>query len=87
MIKSTIRVRLKRVDGSLLRLLGLMGRRGFEVASMVARRTDDGRWIDVTVELESDRPVDVLGRQIGKLFDVVTVQVEPAPAPEPVRTA
>lgn len=80
----TIRIRIKRAEGSLIRVLGLIFRRGFEVAQLTAGRTEDGRWIDVTAVVESDRPADVLCRQIEKLFDVVHVQlVVPAPVGAP----
>ena len=73
-MRNTIRVRLKRAEGSLLRTLGLVNRRSFEVVGVAARLTDDERWLDAELTLESDRSIDVLCRQIDKLFDVVRVE-------------
>jgi acetolactate synthase II small subunit len=84
----TVRVRLKRQEGSLLRTLGVVFRRGFEVVELSARVEPEGRWIDMTMRVESDRPIEPLCRQIEKLFDVVSVQrVAPEPAAEPAPVA
>ncbi len=66
-------------DTALLRLLGVVRRRGFCVRSVEANVDGTGR-MNVSLALESDRPVDVLIRQIGRLIGVEDVRVEPAVA-------
>lgn len=85
---TTYHVRLKRSEGALLRMLGLVGRRGFEATELRSLATGCGRWLDVTMTLVGERPRDVLARQIDRLFDVERVAfadpseeaAEPAPA-------
>jgi acetolactate synthase regulatory subunit len=65
-------VRLRRTEGALLRLLGLVQRRGFEIADIATAPAEAGVW-RVRLELESVRDPGPLARQIEKLYDVVAV--------------
>jgi acetolactate synthase regulatory subunit len=78
-------VRMSSVEGALIRLLGLAGRRGFDIAKVDARRTDGGRWYEITLELGGTRCAHTLSRQIAKLYDVDKVEIvtEPHAAPHP----
>ncbi|MGM0577709.1 MAG: ACT domain-containing protein [Myxococcota bacterium] len=70
---TTYNVRLKRAEGALVRMLGLVGRRGFEPVDLNAAATACGRWIDVHLTVQGERPSDLLARQIERLFDVEQV--------------
>lgn len=71
-------VKMQFVEGALIRLLGLAGRRGFDIARVEARRTDGGKVYEVMMELAGPRCVLTLQRQIAKLYDVQTVEIVPA---------
>lgn len=56
-------------DGALVRVLGLIERRGFKLGAM--RSAPSPRGLDVFLQLPSDgRPGDVLLRQVQRLHDV-----------------
>jgi acetolactate synthase regulatory subunit len=82
-MSSTLRVRIRRAEGSLLRLLGQIGRRGYEVVAVAARLEADRKTFAVDVELEpfvpmapgKPRPVEVLPALVAKLVDVVSVEL------------
>lgn len=68
----TLRMNLHKVEGALIRLLGLIERRGFAVTSMNA--CTDEHQVEVTVDIFSTgRSVETLTRQIQKLYDVRSV--------------
>ena len=67
---------LRRSDRVLERVLGLMGRRGYDVTALQARPASDGTSLDVAVTIVSDRPVEILTRQLAKLPDVIRVESE-----------
>jgi acetolactate synthase small subunit len=68
----TLRMNLHKVEGALVRLLGLIERRGFAVTSMNA--CTDEHHVEVTVDVHSaGRSVETLTRQIQKLYDVRSV--------------
>ena len=69
---ATLRIRLKRAEGSLVRLLGLVGRRGFETEGISARSLE--KHMDVVLTVRGARSVEVLTRQILKLEDVERVE-------------
>ena len=82
----TLNLTIEKVDGAIIRTLGLIERRGFSVTSIDAREDETAHEMEMTIGLSgSDRPVDTLARQIAKLFDVRSVnlvtQREPAVAP------
>lgn len=79
-MRTRILVTLKPVDGALVRVLALAERRGFSIRDLTTRL--DGGFIDLELEVASDRSVDNLCRQLAKLHDVERVTPPPAPSPE-----
>lgn len=73
----TLSIRLRRAERSLERLVGLMGRRGHELESLQLVPAAGGDGFDVRVKLTSERSPDVLARQIARLYDVVSVSLDP----------
>lgn len=85
----SLQVRLKKSEGSLVRLLGVVTRRGYEVLAVNAELASDGKVFDVRLRfgpIYADgkpgyRPPDVLVRMIAKLYDVEKVELlERAPS-------
>lgn len=81
----TIHCEIDRADGSLQRLIGLIERRGFDIASLDMGVTGAGegiganshRRIAVGVSPRDDgRCVQILGRQIDRLYGVRRVEAE-----------
>lgn len=65
---------LKRTEGALVRLLGTVQRRGFEVAAIHTYPHAEPELWRVELELsEGDRDVSLLERQLEKLYDVVAL--------------
>ena len=62
------------VQGVLVRVLGLVERRGYQPVSVAAERHGTHMTINLTVE--SSRPVEQLARQLRKLHDVNLLVVE-----------
>lgn len=70
-MSNTIHIQIDRTDGSLLRLIGLVERRGFEIHSMNMNEAGDWRTLALTVaSRDGTRCIDNLGRQIDRLFGV-----------------
>jgi acetolactate synthase small subunit len=70
----TLRMKIYKVEGALIRLLGLIERRGFAVTSMNAHADESAQHVEVTVHVHSaGRSVETLARQIQKLYDVRSV--------------
>ena len=68
----TLQMNVHKVEGALVRLLGLIERRGFAVTSMNAMTEE--HHVEVTVSVHSaGRSVETLTRQIQKLYDVRSV--------------
>ncbi|MBB5209280.1 ACT domain-containing protein [Chiayiivirga flava] len=55
-------------EGALVRVLGLIERRGFRLGAI--RSEPSPRGLDVFLQLPADRPGDVLLRQVQRLHDV-----------------
>lgn len=73
-MKHTLHIRLRPGEGAVLRTLGMVERRGFLLDSMsVGEATAEDRPMAITVT--SDRPVELLGRQLERLHDVLAVEV------------
>ena len=92
----TLLVKVKKTEGSILRLLGQIGRRGYDILGVTATLTADGKSFDVTVDFEpimpappapqQPRPADVLPALVAKLVDVQHVELRSA-RPEPAKPA
>lgn len=91
----TLHVRLRKAEGALVRLLGQIGRRGYDVLGVRAELAQDRRAFDVVVEFEpfmpvppavqQARPAEVLPALVAKLVEVESVELRssgPRPAPE-----
>ena len=90
-MSSTLNVRIRRAEGCLLRLLGQIGRRGYEVLGVTARLTADQKSFDVAIDFEpfiplapgKPRPVEVLPALVAKLVDVEKVELVSTVTPKP----
>ena len=68
---------LANAEGAVVRVLGLIERRGFRLGSMQTRATPHG--LQLTMTLPGDgRPADVLLRQIRRLHDVLEAALDVA---------
>jgi len=67
---------LKPAEGALLRVLGMVERRGFSPLAVNATRKVDaaGRW-QVQMEISGNRPPETLRHQLQKIYDCESVQV------------
>lgn len=61
-------------NGALVRILGLVERRGFTPVRVGMEPSDDGL-LALSLEVQSGRPVDLLVRQLTRLFEVLRVEV------------
>jgi acetolactate synthase regulatory subunit len=94
----TLLVKLKKAEGCILRLLGQIGRRGYDILGVSAKLTPDRQSFDVVVEFEpilpappappQPRPAEVLPALVAKLVDVQHVELRaPAVRPEAAKPA
>ncbi|MDW8478847.1 MAG: ACT domain-containing protein [Xanthomonadales bacterium] len=70
-------LRLRPAEGAVLRVLGSIERRGFAIEGIESRR--ENGWIGLAVALSGERSVEVLARQLARLYDVLAVEIEAAP--------
>lgn len=78
-MKHTLQIQLRSSEGALLRTLGMIERRGFMVDSMsLSEAAGDGRSLSVNVV--SERPVELLKRQLDRLHDVLWVELKQSAA-------
>jgi len=83
-------VRLKKAEGSLVRLLGQIGRRGYDVLGVRADLSADGQAFDVVVDfmpfmpvppaVQQARPAEVLPALVAKLVEVEKVELRSSDA-------
>lgn len=69
-------VRARNAEGFLERLLGVVRHRGFAVLSLTADAAYDGTVMEIRMQLNGQRSIDNLEKQIMKLFDVQSVERE-----------
>ena len=75
-MQHTLQIQLSGAEGAIIRSLGLVERRGFRIIKCsVHKADDDGQAMEVNVE--SDRPGDLLKRQLERLHDVRQVVLLP----------
>jgi len=93
-----LKVQMRKAEGALVRLLGQIGRRGYDVLAVNAALTPDRMAWYVTIEFEPfvpvpvatkpampSRPPEVLPALVAKLIDVVKVELVASKAePSPV---
>jgi len=88
-----LHVRLKKAEGALVRLLGQIGRRGYDVLGVRAELSADGKAFDVEVDftpfmpvppaVQQARPAEVLPALVAKLIEVESVELR-APGGKPL---
>ena len=86
----TLYVRLAKAEGSLVRLLGQIGRRGYDVLGVRAELSADRKAFDVAVDfvpfmpvppaVQQARPAEVLPALVAKLIEVEKVELRAAGA-------
>ena len=73
----TLRIQLSGTEGSVIRALGLVERRGYRlVKCSVSEADENGQAMEVSVT--SSRSGDLLKRQLERLHDVLRVELIPA---------
>jgi acetolactate synthase II small subunit len=72
-----LELELHAAEGALVRVLGLVERRGYRAVGVTARSAGDALLLSLT--LRSARPVEPLLRQLEKLYDVRRAVVASAP--------
>ena len=73
--RSELSLNLRRVEGVLVRVLGVVVRRGFEPVAVVSGPGKLPDTFDLTLTVESTRPVELLSRHLANLYDVRSVEV------------
>jgi acetolactate synthase regulatory subunit len=76
-MSDTLRIRLSGIEGSVIRALGLIERRGYRLLRCLVTETDDNGQV-MEVSVTSSRPGDLLKRQLERLHDVLHVELKPA---------
>jgi acetolactate synthase regulatory subunit len=74
-------IELKRTERAFERVLGLVGRRGYDLVSVSADSSDDRRSMRVQLTLESDRSGEPLVHHLAKLYEVEQVRLTPLAQP------
>jgi acetolactate synthase regulatory subunit len=78
----TMTLKIDRVEGAIIRTLGMIERRGFTVTGISTATGEAEHQMEMTVELHSaGRSVEVLARQVARLFDVSSVSLARQDAP------
>jgi acetolactate synthase regulatory subunit len=76
-MNNTLCIQLSGSEGSVVRALGLIERRGYRLLKCLVTEADDsGQTMEVSVS--SSRPGDLLKRQLERLHDVLHVELKPA---------
>lgn len=74
-MKHTLHIQLRSCEGALLRAIGLMERRGYRVSTCsLGEAGGNGQEFEVVVN--SERPADLLKRQLERLHDVLWVELK-----------
>ena len=71
-------------EGAFLRILGLMERRGYRLQTCTLNRMPHDRCV-LDVMVESQRPGDLLKRQLERLFEVTSVNLKAQARQQAVR--
>lgn len=67
-------LRISGAEGALLRVLGMIERRGFTASSVQAQRQADGSW-QLQMAVDGQRPGHTLAMQLDKVYDCLAVEV------------
>jgi acetolactate synthase II small subunit len=73
-MKHSLHIQVRSSEGAVLRTLGLIERRGFQIESMTLEEAS-GHGRSLTVCVSSGRPVELLKRQLERLHDVLWVEL------------
>lgn len=79
-------LRVSAAEGALLRVLGMIERRGFTASRLQAQRQADGCW-QLQLEVAGQRPGHTLALQLDKVYDCLSVSVVPLGEAIPTATA
>lgn len=74
----TLRITIRHIEGAIIRIIGLVERRGFSIKSVNATPSTCGQEMAMVIEVESERSAETLVRQVEKLFDVRAVSLQVA---------
>ena len=71
-----LQINFKPAEGAVIRILGLIERRGFILRDLAVRDEDaDGSLVVDLQPRDPERRLDVLARQVGRLVDVKSVSI------------
>jgi len=70
---------LRQAEGALSRVLGATERRGFKPLSLDGEAQPDGDQWRLRMTVEGERSDESLQQQLAKLYDCLSVQVQPCP--------
>jgi acetolactate synthase regulatory subunit len=89
-MNAILQVRARDAEGVLVRILGLVRRRGYQLLQLSANRSKDEQFFDVVIVIEGERSPELLVRQMAKLWEVEKAHLfdsgaahPPAAPPEP----
>jgi acetolactate synthase regulatory subunit len=74
-MNSVLQVRLRDDEGGIVRLLGMLRRRGYEVVQLSAHRAPGEGFFDLVVVVESNRSPETLVRQMSRMLEVEEVHL------------
>jgi acetolactate synthase regulatory subunit len=78
----TLKLTLQRVEGAVIRTLGLIERRGFAVTAINTASDESSPHLELTLQISSpERSAETLARHVEKLFDVRHVDLVAAGTP------
>ncbi len=69
-MSAIVQARVKDAEGVLVRMLGLLRRRGYQVVRLTANRASDEPYFDVVIVVEGKPSPELLVRYIAKLTEV-----------------
>lgn len=83
MVNKQLLIRFKPAEGAVVRILGLIERRGFALRDLAVQDEDtDGSLVVELAQRDASRQIDVLARQVSRLVDVKSVSIgTPATGP------
>ncbi len=70
-----LNLEVSRTDGVLNRVLGMAERRGWTPESFNAEPTGEGTF-NLALTVRGERPIELLIRQLDKLFDVLFIELD-----------
>lgn len=75
-MNAQLHIRFKPAEGAIIRILGLIERRGFALRDLAVQDEEtDGSLVVELAPRDQARQVDVLARQVGRLIDVKSVSI------------